>query len=218
MNEPTDPSTSQPGPDSFAADPAPPTRSLSAALVEDGEAVQNHLQEVNELAGTLEAQLAGKSKEVLHLKFLLDQTKASFGHLQDSVVAMRKDRHKLANDSMRAQGLELMVTRLTAERDRMKRELDGLLAALAAEKVEQAPQGLGFDKRDRMIAELKLELMGLRKEVAELRRVNPPPAPAAPGPPPKSMPSETLTTEETCVPADLEIVPAEQVLGMRSKR
>jgi chromosome segregation ATPase len=206
MNEPTHPSRQQPEDEPRAASAAPATRTLSAALREDGDAVQEDLRQANELAANLEAQLAGKSKELMHLKFLLEQMKSNFGHLQDSVVLMRKERHKLANDSMRAQGLEIMVTRLTAERDRLKNELDGVLEGLAAEHAEKAQQGLRFDKRDHMIAELTFELITLRKEVADLRRMNQHPAPGAP---------EAPANEEPSAESGMEIVPTAQVGGRR---
>ena len=206
MNNSTDPSRQQPEEKSRAASAAPAARTLSAALTESGDAVQEDLRQANELAAKLEAQLAGKSKELMHLKFLLEQMKSNFGHLQDSVVLMRKERHKLANECMRAQGLDIMVARLTAERDRIKNELDGVLEGLAAEHAEKAQQGLRFDKRDHMIAELTFELINLRKEVSDLRRTNQGPAPAA---------SETPANEEPGAESGMEIVPTAQVGGRR---
>lgn len=225
MNEPTEASPRQPEEKSHAAAPFPAQRSLTAALVEDGDAVHEDLRLANEVAAQLETRLAGKSKELMHLKFLLEQTKASFGHMQDSVAAMRKERHKLANDAMRAQGLEMMLARVTAElarvtaeRDRGKNELEGILEGLAAEKAEQAHQGLRFDKRDHRIAELTFELMQSRQEVAGLRRAIAHPAPAAAAPPPDPCAPEPRLAVETVVPADLEIVPTEWVGVKRTMR
>jgi len=209
MNKPTDLSRQQPE-ESRAASAAPTTRTLSAALREDGAAVQEDLRQANELAANLGAQLAGKSKELLHLKFLLEQMKSNFGHLQDSVVAMRAERHTLANECMRAQALDVVVARLTADRDRLKNELDGVLEGLAAEHAEKAQQGLRFDKRDHMIAELTFELINLRKEVADLRRMNQHPAPGASGTPAKEEPAVEIDAE-----SGMEIIPTAQVGGRR---
>jgi predicted RNase H-like nuclease (RuvC/YqgF family) len=206
MNEPIHPSRQPPEKESHAASTAPATRTLSVALRENGDAVQEDLRQANELAAKLAAQLAGKSKELLHLKFLLEQMKSNFGHLQDSVVAMRAERHTLANECMRAQALDVVVARLTAERDRLKNELDGVLEGLAAEAAEKAQQALRFDKRDHMIAELTFELMTLRKEVVELRRMHQHPAPGAP---------RTPANEEPCTDSGMEIVPTAQVGGKR---
>ena len=202
MNESTDIFPQQPEEESRAGGAAPADRNLSAALREDGDAIQDDLRQANELAANLAAQLAGKSKEMLHLKFLLDQTKARFGHMQDSVVAMRAERHKLAKDAMRAQGLEILLTRVTAERDRLKNELDGILDGLATEHAQKA---LRFDKRDHHIAELTFELMKLRHKVADLRQMNPRPAPVAPGPP-SSRTLKTSSQEDTWIEPEVELV------------
>lgn len=160
-----------------AASNPPLNPNLGAALRAGGEVVQDDLRQAKELTAELEGLLAGKSKELLHLKFLLEQTKAHFGHMQDSVAAMRAERHKLANEAMKAQGLEIVLARTMAERDRLKSELEGVLEGLAAENTQKE---LRFDKRDKMIAELTFDLIKLRQEVEELRRTNPPPPPVQP--------------------------------------
>jgi chromosome segregation ATPase len=198
--------------------PNPPVKqSLGAALSENYDALQDDLRQANELAAGLEAQLAGKSKEVMHLKFLFEQTKAHLGHLQDSIVAMRKERHKLANDSMRVTGFELMLARVTAERDRLKKELEGVLEGLA---VENAQKGLRFDKRDHQIAELTFELMGLRQELSDLRRMHPRQAPVAPAPPPRSLPLKTSAEDfirDDAALDGVEVIPTERVGGGRTR-
>src|SRR2546430_841510 len=100
MNQPAKSSPQQPGKKSDAVLPVNPN--LSTALREDYDAVQDDLRQAREFALNLELQLAGKSKELLHLKFLLEQTKSHLGHLQDGIIAMRKERHKLANTALRA--------------------------------------------------------------------------------------------------------------------
>ncbi len=198
--------------------PAPPVNpGLGAALSQDYDAVQSDLQHANELAASLESKLAGKSKEVLHLRFLFDQTKTHLAHMQDGIIAMRKERHKLANEAMRAMGLDIMLKRVTAERDRLKIELDGVLEGIAAEK---AAQPLRFDKRDHQIAELTFELVKLRAEVADLRKTNPTPSP--PQPPPRTAekeqrPLKTSADHETWEEPEMEIIPTERVAGGRAK-
>ena len=214
MNESTEIFPQQPEREPGAADAALANRNLGASLREDSDTVEDELRQANELAANLEAQLAGKSKEMLHLKFLLSQTKAHFGHMQDGVVAMRAERHKLANDAMRAPGLELMLGRMTEERDRLKNELEGVLEALATENAQKA---LRFDKRDHMIADLTFELISLRKEVADLRQMHPRPAPVAPEPPPRPCTMKTSAREDTWVESEMEIVPTEWVPGARAQ-
>lgn len=195
----------------------PDNRSLGLVLSENYEAVNEDLQQAHRLAASLEQQLAGKSKELLHLKFLFEQTKTHMGHLQDGIAAMRRERHKLANDSMRAMGLDIMVKRLTAERDRYKTELESLLEAIAAEKSQDS---LSFDKRDHRIAELTLQLMEARQELEHLRHSQPQAAPKpAPPPPPREMPLKTSASDDSWtdpVVENLEVFPTERVAGRRS--
>ena len=193
---------------------SPVNPSLGAAVTKDYEAVQADLHHAKELTASLGSQLAGKSKEVLHLRFLFDQTKTHLTHMQDGILAMRKERHKLANDSMRAMGLELMLKRVTAERDRLKTELEGVLDGIAAER---AAQPLRFDKRDHQIAELTFELIKLREEVATLRKTNAPQK--APQPPSDRQPKmiKISPDHETWDEHTMEIVPTERVAGVRAK-
>ena len=203
------------GPQAHVAVSAPAVNpSLGAAVTQDYEAVQADLQHANELAAKLESQLAGKSKEALHLRFLFDQTKTHLAHMQDGIIAMRKERHKLANEAMRAMGLDIMLKRVIAERDRLKIELEGVLEGIAAEKTAQP---LRFDKRDHQIAELTFELVKLREEVAALRKASPPQPPpqrAAEQPP---RPLQTAANHEGWDDHEMEIVPTERVAGSRAK-
>ena len=214
MTESTEISPQPPEREPRAPVAAPVNPNLSAALRENYETVQNDLLEAKDLAENLEVQLAGKSRQMLHLKFLLEQTKTHLGHMQDGIVAMRMERHKLANEAMRAMGLDLMLARVTAERDRLKNELEGILEGLAA---ENAHKPLRFDKRDHMIAELSFELITLRQEVADLRRMHPRPAPVAPEPPPRPRALKTSATEDTWAEPEVEIIPTERVGGNRER-
>ena len=217
MNESRASSPQQPEVSSQAgrAAPIPPVNpDLSAVLRENYDAVQEDLRQANELAASLGAELAGKSKETMHLKFLFEQTKAHLGHMQDGIVAMRAERHRLANEAMRAKGLDIMLALVTAERDRLKNEVDAVLEGLALEKAEK---GLHFDKRDHYIAELSFELIKLRQEVKDLRRMNPAPAPVAP---PRAMHLKTSAEEfvrDEPEADGMEIIPTERVGGGRAR-
>ena len=201
---------------SAAATASPVNPSLSAALSEDYDAVQTDLRQANELAASLESQLAGKSKEVMHLRFLFEQTKTHLAHMQDGIHAMRKERHKLANEAMRAMGLDIMLKRVAAERDRYKAELEGVLEGLAAEK---GPQPLRFDKRDHQVAELSFELIKLREEVAALRKANAiPPAAAPQAPvPPQHRTLKTSADHTAWDEHEMEIIPTARVTAVRAK-
>lgn len=202
MNEPAD--ASAPEPESTLPDSAPPPPSLplTVALVAAGDAVQQELREAHQLAADLDAALAGKSKEALHLKFVLDRTKAHFGHLQDSVAALRQERHQLANDSMKAQGLEMMLGRVTGERDRLKAEL----AAREKLAAETSPAGLDLKQRDRTIAELTFANVKLRQELADWQRR----APDAPAD--RFMQSPTTPTLKMVAADDAWLVPKVEIV------
>ena len=214
MNAPAETSPPPPQRDPNHPETTPARRPLTAALIEAGDAVQSELRQANQLAESLDAQLAGKSKEVLHLKFVLNQTKTHFGHLQDSVMSLRQERHKLANDSMKAQGLEMMLARVTTERDRLKTELLGVLEKLAIQNAQPAPI---FDKRDQTIAELTFELVKLRQEVADLRRINPSPATAVAKPPTAPASLKPLTEEDSRMAMKVEIIPTDYLPGKRAR-
>jgi hypothetical protein len=220
MNEiheqPSEPPETGPLPAQEAAPPAASASpSLGSIVGENCDAVQDDVQQARQVAADLEKQLAGKSREMLHLKYLFDRTKDHLNHLQDNITQLRKERHKLANDAMRAPGLEMMLARVTAERDRLKSELEAVLRGLAT---ENHGKELRFDKRDKMIAELTLDLMKARKEAEDLRRINVRPgtgnSQAAPPPDPaKAVEPERIVM--AAMPDDVEIVATERVGGSR---
>jgi septal ring factor EnvC (AmiA/AmiB activator) len=141
---------------------------LSAEIREDCGAIQSDLQEAENLAAIFETQMAAKSKEILHLRRLVDQTRSHLYRLQEGIAAMRKERHKLANEAMCAQGLTLQLSKVTAERDRLKAELDGVLQALVDENAGKS--ALKFDKRDVQVVELTVQVVNLKRELEEIRK------------------------------------------------
>jgi chromosome segregation ATPase len=160
----------------------------------DYETVQADLRRANELAAGLKGKLAGKSKEVTHLKFLVEQTRSNLAHLQDGIMAMRKERHDLANAAMRAVALDSQVRQLMVERDRLRLELEGVLQALTAQASEKS---LRFDDRDARIANLTVQVVTLKNELADARRVSEYPIPPCePGPKAKDSATETTNQDD----------------------
>lgn len=134
------------------ADAAPLTnRGLSANLLADYEALQNDVRQARELAGDFQRQLAGKSNEVAGLKQVFDKTTRDLSHLEVGIRELREERHRLANEAMRAIALEHRMGRLTAERDQLRVEIQM------------------FRDRDIEFAHLKVEVASL-KEQLEVRR------------------------------------------------
>lgn len=214
MNQPANPSPQQPECAAPAA-PAPLVDpNLGVALQHDHDAILHDLREAKRVAATLEQQLAGKSKEVMHLKFLLEQTKTNLAHMQDGIAAMRKERHKLANTAMRTPVMDVMLARVTTERDQLRAELNRVLERPA---VAKAAGGLYFDKRDHQIADLTTEVFALRQEMAALHRVSPPPAPFTAEPSPTSPVSEARFEESTHEGVEMDTIAAEPVSVVQRK-
>src|SRR5688500_7910196 len=85
-----------------ASKASPMNPNLSANLHADYEALQNDMQQAKDLAADFQQQLAGKSNEFAQLKQLFEKTAADLAHLQAGIVELRAERHRLANESMRA--------------------------------------------------------------------------------------------------------------------
>jgi chromosome segregation ATPase len=86
---------------------------LTAKLRADCEALRNDVQQSRELAADFQRQLAGKSNEFATLKRVLDESRVHLAKLEHSIQLLRDERHRLANEAMRAAALE----RLVADRD-----------------------------------------------------------------------------------------------------
>lgn len=156
----------------FAA-PSSPQRlvnpSLSGSLMADHEALQNDLVQAQELAADFQRQLAGKSNEHAQLKQILEKTQNDLEHLQGGIVELRAERHRLANEAMRATAFEAKLMKVTGERDRLRIDLEIIRQALARKGDEMVAQ---LHERDRRIAELVVEAVGLRQALEEARKGN----------------------------------------------
>jgi chromosome segregation ATPase len=99
----------------FACDPA-----LTGNLTAEYEALQNDLEQAKLLAADYQSQLSDKSNDFAALKIALEKTTADLEKLQLHIVALREERHKLANEVMRTVLLESKVAALTAEVTRLR--------------------------------------------------------------------------------------------------
>lgn len=158
--------------------------SLSGSLIADQEALQNDLLQAQDLAADFQRQLAGKSNEYAQLKQILEKTQKDLEHLQGGIVELRAERHRLANEAMRATAFEAKLMKVTGERDRLRIELEVVRSALSRTGDDLAMQ---LRDRDRHIAELVVEMVGLRQALEEARKGNgaapassPTPSPSAP--------------------------------------
>ncbi len=133
---------------------------LTANLRADYEALRNDVQQANELAADFQKKLAGKSNEFAILKQVFEKACQDLGQLQVGITQLREERHRLANEAMRATALQMKLTNVTNERDRLRKEMEALSIALAnvTEDCERS-----FRLRDKQIADLTVQLASARQ-------------------------------------------------------
>jgi chromosome segregation ATPase len=88
----------------------------------DQEALANDLALAQELAADFRSQVADKANEVAHLKRLLEQTQANLVRFGKDIAELRAERHRLANEAMKAAAYEMQAKRLAAECERLRTE------------------------------------------------------------------------------------------------
>lgn len=118
----------------FGLDP-----SLTGNLNAEYEALQNDLEQAKLLAADYQNQLSDKSNDVAALKSTLEKTAADLERLQANIVALREERHRLANEVMKVVSLEAKLAAANTELDRLRADagrVASLEANLAAAKVE----------------------------------------------------------------------------------
>ena len=135
------------------------TKSLSA----DYEALKNDLEQANEFAADLQKELAGSKNDAAHFKQVFEKTQRDLAHLQDGIVALRKERHTLANEAMRATALDLKLKTIAHERD-------SLLESLGETQRREEELVALVKTRDTQVAELTMQLMMLKEELREAKR------------------------------------------------
>ena len=99
----------------FQCDP-----SLSGNLVADYTALQNDLEQARCLAVDYQNQLSDKSNDLAVLKLTLEKTVRDLEKLNAHILALREERHRLANEVMRVVSLEAKVAALTEEVKRLR--------------------------------------------------------------------------------------------------
>src|SRR5437660_314094 len=80
------------------------------------EAILNDMEQAKELAAEYQREVAGKSNELAALKQLFEKTRQHVIQLQVNVTNLRDERHRLANESMRAEALQRKLDQVTSER------------------------------------------------------------------------------------------------------
>lgn len=146
----------------MAPDAAAPARtaSLGARVHSDYEALQNDVAQARELAGDFQRQLAGKTNEFAQLKQVFEKTASDLVRLEKGLEELRAERHRLANEAMRAAGFELRLAKVTSERDQLRAELEAARDLFTRGRDELAR---AVHERDKEIAALAIELAGARE-------------------------------------------------------
>src|SRR4051812_17316931 len=113
--EPADPAPASVAPTAAVTVPEMVNPKLSANLRADYDALRNDVQQANELAADFQKKLAGKSNEFAILKQVFEKACEDLGRLQAGISELREERHRLANEAMRATALQMKLTKVTDE-------------------------------------------------------------------------------------------------------
>jgi chromosome segregation ATPase len=151
--------------------PPPPTprpSGLGASLRADYEALRNDVQQAQELAADFQGQLAGKSNELAGLKLMLEKTQRDLAHMQAGIAQLREERHRLANELMKAAAFEQRLVRTSAERDRLTLEVESLRQAMEAQAETWKKESRDKDWQLSRVVE-RLEIT--EKELTDFRNI-----------------------------------------------
>jgi septal ring factor EnvC (AmiA/AmiB activator) len=143
MTDSTPPDTaSRSGATPEPAAPSLTNPNLSAKLRADCEALQNDVQQARELAADFQRQLAGKSNEFAALKRVFQETRVHLEKLEQGIKELREERHRLANEAMRAIAFERQVADRDAQIGRLTQELDALKQKQKQQPTPEPARGL----------------------------------------------------------------------------
>ena len=120
------------------------TKSLGADL----EALKNDLQQATDFAGELQNELAMNKNDAAHFKQLFQKTSEDLARMNESILALRRERHEFANEVMIARGQLAKWQRVSDERDE----------ALAT-----------VQKRDTQVAELTMQIVLLKNSFRQMQ-------------------------------------------------
>lgn len=102
--------------------PASPT--LGAALQAETAALRNDLEQATELAAEYQRRLSSKSNDFAALKETLAKAQTDLNAMQGTIGELRTERHRYANEAMRAIALERRLQKIAQERDLLRGELE----------------------------------------------------------------------------------------------
>ncbi len=107
-----------------------PDKNLTPALNSALEGLRDDLERARHLAAEVHGKVDGSSKECEALRFTLQKSFDTLAMLRHGIEELRRERHFFANEAMRAAALEIRMTDLTVERDRLQVQVEELSAAV----------------------------------------------------------------------------------------
>jgi len=115
---------------------------LGAKLRADCEALKNDVFQSRELAADFQRQLSGKSNEFAALKRVFDEARFHLAKLERDIQELREERHRLANQAMRAVALERMLVERDGQIAQLKREIADFAASVKPSAAISARRGV----------------------------------------------------------------------------
>ncbi|HEV7866754.1 MAG TPA: hypothetical protein VGO90_03675 [Chthoniobacteraceae bacterium] len=99
---------------------------LGPATSSDVRALHDDLEQARQLAQRSQRELLGKSSELEALKELFEKARKHLIQLQMNITQLRDERHQLANQATEAEALKQKLIVVTADRDRLRAQLEGI--------------------------------------------------------------------------------------------
>ncbi len=124
------------------------TKSLGA----DYEALKNDLDQANEFVGELQREVSFTKNDAAHFKHLFEKTRLDLEHMQESILALRRERHQFANEVMKARCWEAKVQMTADERDALLKTNGEIRSELEKARAE-------IGSKEAQVAELTMQVM-----------------------------------------------------------
>lgn len=103
---------------------SPASPSLGLTLQAETAALRNDLDQATHLAAEYQRRLSSKNNDFAALKMTLEKALADLDAMQNTIGELRAERHRFANEAMRAIALERRLQKVAAERDLFRAELE----------------------------------------------------------------------------------------------
>lgn len=94
-----------------------------SVLEADYVALQNDLTQAHSLLCDIQGQLSDKTNELAQLKLVWERAHTDLKRVDNNINALRKDRHRLANEVMASHALQHQLEYALAENERLRADL-----------------------------------------------------------------------------------------------